>query len=80
MIVLVQQVVFGNPVWVGGDVVNLTMLQDFVDFGNLDNVFWSLTVELAFYVIEGLLFAAGRAHRSESRLVEHRPRSSRRCK
>lgn len=56
LMVLLEHVVFGKPVWMGGYLVNLTMLQEFVGFGNLDNVFWSLTVELAFYVIMGLLF------------------------
>jgi peptidoglycan/LPS O-acetylase OafA/YrhL len=65
LMVLVQQVVFGKPVWVGGYLVNLTMLQEFVGFGNLDNVFWSLTVELAFYVIVGLLFATSLLPRIE---------------
>jgi peptidoglycan/LPS O-acetylase OafA/YrhL len=65
LMVLVQQVVFGKPLWVGGYVVNLTMLQEFVGFGNLDNVFWSLTVELAFYAIMGLLFALGLLPRIE---------------
>lgn len=57
LMVVLESVLFGKPFWVGGYVVNLTMLQEFVGFGNLDNVFWSLTIELAFYVIMGLLFA-----------------------
>ena len=36
LMVLVRQGVFGKPVWVGDYVVNLTMLQEFVGFGNLD--------------------------------------------
>ena len=63
--VVVDQVVFGKPLWVGGYVVNLTMVQEFVGFRNLDLVFWSLTVELAFYVTMGLLFAAGLLPRLE---------------
>jgi peptidoglycan/LPS O-acetylase OafA/YrhL len=63
--VVVDQVVFGKPLWVGGYVVNLTMFQEFVGFQNLDLVFWSLTVELAFYVTMGLLFAAGLLPRLE---------------
>lgn len=66
LMVLLQQVVFGKPVWLGGYVVNLTMLQEFVGFGNLDNVFWSLTVELAFYVLMGLLFVTGLLPRIEA--------------
>lgn len=55
--VVLESVLFGKPFWVGGYVVNLTMLREFLGFSNLDNVFWSLTVELAFYMIMGLIFA-----------------------
>jgi len=65
LMVVLQSVLFGKPFWVGGYVVNLTMFQEFVGFSNLDNVFWSLTVELAFYVIMGLLFATGLLPRIE---------------
>ena len=37
----------------------MTMLQEFLGFPRLDTVYWSLTVELAFYVIAGMLFALG---------------------
>jgi peptidoglycan/LPS O-acetylase OafA/YrhL len=66
LMVVLEFVVFGKRVWLGGYVVNLTMLQEFLGWGNLDNVFWSLTVELAFYVIMGLLFAAGLLPRIEA--------------
>jgi peptidoglycan/LPS O-acetylase OafA/YrhL len=59
LMVVLESVVFGQRFWAGGYVVNSTMLQEFVGFSNLDNVFWSLTVELAFYMIMGLLFATG---------------------
>lgn len=59
LMVVLESGAFGQRFWVGGYVVNLTMLQEFVGFSNLDNVFWSLTVELAFYTIMGLLFATG---------------------
>ena len=45
--------------WWGGYLVNMTMFQEFFGFENFDNVYWSLTVELAFYLIVGLLFKAG---------------------
>ena len=48
-----------EPMWWSSYLVNLTMLQEFVGFGNFDEVYWSLTVELAFYLIIGLLFRAG---------------------
>jgi len=66
LMVVLEFVVFGKRVWLGGYVVNLTMLQEFLGWGNLDNVFWSLTVELAFYVIMGLLFVTGLLPRIEA--------------
>jgi peptidoglycan/LPS O-acetylase OafA/YrhL len=66
LMVLVETLVFGRPFWPGGYVTNLTMFQEFLGFGNLDNVFWSLTVELAFYVIMGVLLAAGLLPRIEA--------------
>lgn len=66
LMVILESLVFGKPFWMGGYVTNLTMFQEFLGFGNLDNVFWSLTVELAFYVIMGALFAAGLLRRIEA--------------
>ena len=54
-----QRVFFGYPVWLTGYVVNLTMLQEFLGFPNIDNVFWALTVQVAFYAIMGSVSAAG---------------------
>jgi peptidoglycan/LPS O-acetylase OafA/YrhL len=59
LMVVLDHVVFRKPFWAGGYIVNLTMLQEFIGFPNLDIVFWSLTVEIAFYVTMGLLFSAG---------------------
>jgi peptidoglycan/LPS O-acetylase OafA/YrhL len=64
----VSILVFGRTFWPGGLLVNATMLQDFVGFPRLDHVYWSLTVELAFYVIAGSLFALG-LHRRTLRFV-----------
>jgi peptidoglycan/LPS O-acetylase OafA/YrhL len=52
-------VIFGKSFWLGGFVVNGTMFQEFLGFGNLDNVYWSLTVELAFYLNVAWLLALG---------------------
>jgi peptidoglycan/LPS O-acetylase OafA/YrhL len=49
--------------WVGGILTNLTMLQEFFGFKNIDNVYWSLTVELAFYLNVSWLFALGLTRR-----------------
>jgi len=65
LMVVVELLVFGKTLWIGGYVTNLTMLQEFIGFANLDNVFWSLTVELAFYAIMGVIFARGLLPRIE---------------
>jgi peptidoglycan/LPS O-acetylase OafA/YrhL len=57
LMVAIEVVVFGQSLWIGGFATNLTMFQEFIGFANLDNVFWSLTVELSFYAIMAVLFA-----------------------
>jgi peptidoglycan/LPS O-acetylase OafA/YrhL len=59
VMVLLESALFGKPFWIGGYVTNLTMFQEFIGFSNLDNVFWSLTVEVAFYAIMAVLFVVG---------------------
>lgn len=51
--------VFDKPLWLTGYAINTTMLQRFVGVGDVDMVFWTLSVELMFYVWMGLVFAAG---------------------
>ena len=51
--------VFGKSLWLGGFVVNATMFQEFLGYPHFDNVYWSLTVELAFYLNVAWLFAFG---------------------
>lgn len=65
LMVILETAVFGRRFWLGGYVTNLTMFQEFLGVSNLDNVFWSLTVEVAFYVIMSLLFALGLSSRIE---------------
>ena len=48
---------FGQSFWLGGFAANATMLQQFLGITHIDNVYWSLSVELTFYVIVGALFA-----------------------
>ena len=43
--------------WWPGYAANLTMLQEFAGFGNLDAVFWTLGVELVFYAVMALAFS-----------------------
>ena len=45
--------------WLGGYVANMTMLQEYLGYENHDVVYWSLTIEVAFYVIMAVLFRAG---------------------
>jgi len=49
----------GERLWLRGLAVNTTMLQSFVGIGDFDIVFWTLAVELVFYVIMGTVFALG---------------------
>ena len=65
LMVVVERLAFGETLWVGGYAANLTMLQEFIGFPNLDGVFWSLTVELAFYAIMAIVFATGLLARIE---------------
>jgi peptidoglycan/LPS O-acetylase OafA/YrhL len=54
--------------WPGGLAINATMFQEFVGVQNFDAVFWSLTVEMAFYVNVAWLFALG-LHSSPKRII-----------
>jgi peptidoglycan/LPS O-acetylase OafA/YrhL len=59
---------FGDTLWPGGVITNATMFQEFVGVPNHDNVFWSLSVEMAFYLNVAWLFALG-LHKSPKRVV-----------
>ena len=61
-------VAFGDPIWLGGIVTNLTMFQQFLGYPHLDNVYWSLSVELAFYLNAAWIFAIG-LHRKPQWIV-----------
>ena len=74
LMVAVETIVFKNRIdpsaaatdlWWHGYFLNLTMFQEFLGFGNFDNVYWSLTYELAFYIDMALLFALGLLGRIE---------------
>lgn len=66
LMVVVSVLVFGKELWLTGYAANLTMFQEYLGFGNLDNVYWSLTVELAFYVNMGVFFAFALLRRIEA--------------
>jgi len=55
-LLMLNDIILNNNVWWGGYAVNLTMLQKFLGYLDIDIVFWSLAVELNFYVIMGILF------------------------
>lgn len=61
-------IVFGERFWLGGVVTNATMFQQFFRYPDLDHVYWSLSVELAFYLNVAWLFALG-LHRKRHRIV-----------
>lgn len=48
-----------NSIWFGGYLVNATMLQSFIGFPDIDIVYWSLAVEMTFYLLMALLLATG---------------------
>jgi peptidoglycan/LPS O-acetylase OafA/YrhL len=56
---LVSVSLFGENFWLGGTMANLTMFQEFLRFPHLDVVYWSLSLELAFYLNATWLFALG---------------------
>lgn len=59
VMVATEVLIFNDKMWWGGYITNLTMFQEYLSFPNLDFVFWSLTVELAFYLVMGCLVATG---------------------
>ena len=62
-VALISMLVFGQNIWLGGLIVNASMLQDFLGYSRFDNVYWSLSAELAFYAHVAWLFALGWHHR-----------------
>jgi peptidoglycan/LPS O-acetylase OafA/YrhL len=57
LIFVVDFLNIGSKVWLSGYFVNATMLQAYVGFPDIDLVFWTLAVELAFYILMALLMA-----------------------
>ena len=56
---LASVAVFGQQFWPGGFIINATMFQEFLGYPHADVVYWSLSVELAFYLNVALLFGLG---------------------
>jgi peptidoglycan/LPS O-acetylase OafA/YrhL len=59
-VAVVSVVVFGQEFWLGGFLANATMFHEFMNVQHFDNVFWSLSVELAFYLNAAWLLATKR--------------------
>lgn len=57
--VTIGVVVFDAEFWPSGFLANLTMFQEFLGRAPFDVVYWSLTVELAFYLNTAWIFALG---------------------
>jgi peptidoglycan/LPS O-acetylase OafA/YrhL len=58
-ILVVVDALATGKIWLTGTAINATMLQSFIGVQDFDLVFWTLGVELAFYLIMGALFAVG---------------------
>lgn len=54
---------------IGQYLTNMTMMSDFVGVPSIDGAYWSLFVEIHFYVIICVVLAIGRIHRAQSFLA-----------
>lgn len=54
--------IWGNGVDVGRIVANITMLQRFIGFQDIEGLYWTLATELVFYALCAALFAFGILH------------------
>lgn len=53
-----------HPLWWHGYLINLTMMQKFAGFPDVDNVYWSLAPELCFYAVMTLVYLSGQLRRT----------------
>jgi len=53
----------------GQYLVNMTMLSDFLGVEPIDGVYWSLFVEIRFYILVALVLIIGRIHQVQALLV-----------
>jgi peptidoglycan/LPS O-acetylase OafA/YrhL len=58
-----------NSVSIGQYLVNLTMLSEFVKVPSIDGVYWSLFIEIRFYLLVALVLILGQIKRSQSLLA-----------
>lgn len=59
LILIVEGIHSSKGIWWNGYLVNATMLQSFVGFPSVDEVYWTLGVEMSFYLIMALLLSTG---------------------
>lgn len=50
LVSVISIIFFDKNFWLGGFLANSTMFQEFLGYPHFDNVYWSLSVELAFYL------------------------------
>lgn len=65
LMVVLQVALFHQKIWWHGYLTNMTMLQEFVGVEDFDDVYWSLAVEIAFYLDMAILFSLGLLRRPE---------------
>lgn len=54
---------------IGQYLINMTMLNGFVDVPSIDSAYWSLLVELRFYILVALILVIGRIHQAQGFLI-----------
>jgi peptidoglycan/LPS O-acetylase OafA/YrhL len=65
-------VAIGKPVFKASFdqyLINLTMLSEFFDVSSIDGAYWSLFVEIKFYVLVAIILLLGKIHRSQLLLI-----------
>jgi len=65
LVTVIGVTIFGNDFWLGGLVTNMTMMQEYLGYPNLDVIYWSLTVEVTFYAGMAIILACGLLGRIE---------------
>lgn len=59
VVLIAEKIQSSKVIWWSGYAVNATMLQSFVGFPNIDEVYWTLGVEMSFYLMMALFLATG---------------------
>lgn len=56
-LILIVDLLHSKTIWLSGYLVNATMLQSFIGFPSIDDVYWTLGVEMSFYFLMAFLLA-----------------------